>query len=130
MRLSKEQRFELEKRVLGDLLCLVNGEDVLMATDRGAVLLDGKPITDNELRSLKSEVQALKTMRIWRIFQETLKSHAERTMFIDSEDYEAMRSGKMLLYALRTMNTMIEVVEQGKFRPKPSMPKPSVIQSS
>ncbi len=125
MRLSQDQRTELEKRVLGDLLGLVNPENVLMSTPSGALLLNGVPVTDQELRNLQSEVQVLKHMKVWAIFQENLKFEAQRDMFVNSEDFDAMRSGKMLLYALATQAKIIKTIERAKG--KPSKPKTTVI---
>lgn len=93
---------------------MVDPKDALTATEDGRIYLDGQRIVMDELRQLQAEVKAIRGMRMWTIFTGTLRQHANKMMFENSNDYESMRSGKMVLYALDVQENMLKVIEKAQ----------------
>lgn len=88
----------------------VDPKEVLQVNKQKVMLLFGQPITEIELKNLKEEVKALKMLRIWRIFQETLKHEAIKQGFVEAENWEMTLSGKMMLHSLGIMQSITDAM--------------------
>lgn len=71
-------------------------------------LLNGDRIPVAELKRLKQESVYLKETQIWKIFQETLKSHAHKMIFINSTNYDDVLAGKLMLYNLNVQKKIVD----------------------
>lgn len=91
----------------------IDVKDVLVySKDTKQVLLFGQPISDIELKSLKEEAKALKTFRIWRIMQETLKHHAVQDGFLNALNWEQTLAGKMMVHSLGVIASIANLMER------------------
>jgi len=95
--------------LLRHLLGVVVPEDVI-TTDKGKLLLGGKVVEENELRSLISEVKALEGLRIYKIFNETIRNEAMDRGFNKSTSFDDLKSCKLMLYNLDVLNSICRVI--------------------
>lgn len=76
-----------------------------------AVTLGGEPLTVSEIKKLAGEVGTLKTLRLWAIFQETIREHAVELGFNKSKNWDECVAGKMLAYGLDIMLDTVTKIE-------------------
>lgn len=89
----------------------VDTRDVLVADKTRGLLLFGEPITEIELDNLRAEALSIKSFRIWRIFQETLKQEAIEQGLVNADKWEMTLSAKMMLHSLGIMASIVRVLE-------------------
>jgi hypothetical protein len=91
---------------------------VTLENGRAYYLLNGKKIDVAYLAKLKHEASHLKETELWKIFDNTLRSHAHKMMFVKSETFEDVLSGKLMLYNLdvqkKILDTLSEIQLQSK----------------
>ncbi len=85
---------------------------VFTSSKEGVCYVDGKRITAQELSVLQAEVKLLKATELQKLFTGTLRKHAYLLMFENSTNFEDMRSGKMLLHAIKTQENILEAIEK------------------
>ncbi len=108
----------LKNWVLKDLLLQVTAEDVFTYTPQGKLFLDGKQLTDGEVKSLQGEIKFLEETRIWKVYQETISQQAKDRMFEKAQSYEDMFSGKLLLKNLEIMRDINKIIKSWKPFPR------------
>jgi len=77
------------------------------------LFLGDYPIEDNVLWNLATECEQLKGMRIWSIFQETLKQQAQDLVFCNPgtpNEPEKAHGGKWMLYNLQEQKAIVELI--------------------
>jgi hypothetical protein len=77
---------------------------------RGYYLLNGEKIPVAYLAKLKQEASILKETELWKIFDNTLRSHAHKMIFVKSETYEDVVSGKLMLYNLDIQKKIVDTL--------------------
>lgn len=82
--------------------------EVLSVSKEQILLLGSERITETELKNLQMEAKTLKTFRLWRIMQETVKQKAIQMGFVDAETWERAMSGKMMLHNLGILHSIVE----------------------
>jgi len=91
---------------------------VTLENGRGYYLLNGKKIDVAYLGKLKQEASILKETELWKIFDNTLRSHAHKMMFVKSETFDDVMAGKLMLYNLdiqkKIVDTLAEIQLQSK----------------
>lgn len=97
---------------------LVDPDYVFAVGKSGQILLNGVQITTPELKSLKSEVKALKEFKIWQVIQSTLRQKAIEKAVLNSTDLYSLRgneqvlAGKMMIFNLDIQKTIINAIEK------------------
>lgn len=81
------------------------------------VYLDGKEVEKVEMHELRTEAGFFQRSKLWKIFQETLRSHAHKVMFVKSTSFDDMRTGKAMLYNLDIEKSIVDLLL--KIKPKP-----------
>lgn len=85
-------------------------------------MLNGQQITTPELKNLKSEVKALKEFQIYKIIQSTLRQKAIEKAVLSSTDLYSLKgneqvlAGKMMVYSLDIIKTIIQNVDNSKLK--------------
>ena len=100
--------------LLKDLLLQVNADDIFTYSPKGILYLEGKPMTEGEIRSLQNEIKFLEETRIWKIYQGTLGQQAKDRMFEKAQSYEDLWSGKLMLKQLEVMRDINKIVKSWK----------------
>lgn len=104
----------MKQRIINYLLrsCLnaVVTSDVI-TIDKGVIKLEGKNITEDELRQLIAEVKALEHFRIWSIMTNSLKFQAQDKMFNKALDFDDTMAGKLILYAISLQENIMKVIK-------------------
>lgn len=90
----------------------VDQNSVLRVDQSHRILLNGEEITATELENLRAEVGAFKNFRLWRLFDNTLRERAIEIGFVKAENWEQTSSGKMMLYNLGTMKSIMAAIEK------------------
>ena len=75
------------------------------------IFIDGEQITDGEYRSLVNEARYLETMRIWKIISGTLRQQAQRKMFEESQCWDDMVAGKMMLHSIGVIENIVKILK-------------------
>ena len=103
---------ETEKnKLLKDLLCVVNIEDVMTADKQGNLFLGGTKLQETELDSLRAEAEFLTNTHLWKILTMSLKEQAMKVMFEQSQTFDDMRAGKMMLYNLSVQENIVNLIK-------------------
>lgn len=76
------------------------------------MFIQGKKITDSELKMLKEESSYILRTRLWSILTNSLKDQAKKSMFERSKSWEDMLFGKAMLYNLDVQEKIIELIEK------------------
>lgn len=94
----------------------ISAQDVFRSvkTSSGPVIyLGDQLIQDNELWNLSSECDQIVNMRIWNVFQETLKNQAEELIFCHPgtpDELDKLHSGKWMLYNLKEQVAIVNLI--------------------
>ncbi len=102
---------------------VVDPQDVLRVTPDKKILLGGKEITEVDLENLQAEVKAFKHMRLFTLFDNTVRQKAIEMGFVESETWERTMSGKMMLFNLDMLKSLMASVEAVKPTPPPAPKK-------
>lgn len=89
---------------------IVNQEDVLTVSKRGKIFLKGMPVSDSEAAQLKTEAIMFQKSRLWQVMQETIKEQASRVMFENSQNFDDMKTGKLMLRNLDVQRKIVEAI--------------------
>ncbi len=100
----------------------VKVKDVLAVDKLGIISIDGQPLTPQEVSFLKSEVDMLRTMRIWSIFQETVKQKAIEKAVYTSLNFEQTLAGKMMLHNLGILKSITDAISNYEVPKPPELP--------
>lgn len=100
--------------VLKDLLNAPLPSDILGGDSAGRVFLNGQLLTDAELSKLQGEVKVFQDMRLFQVLLGTPRDVAMKVMFEKAQNWDDMRSGKMLLYALDLQMKVMHTIARGK----------------
>lgn len=88
-------------------------ENILSVNARtGDITLGGESITKTELETLAGEIYTLKQLRIWSIFQNSIREYAIQKGFLQATTLDQFKEGKMLEYAITMMETIVDKIEK------------------
>lgn len=96
--------------VLSSVVRVVTPQNVIR--DIGGVLYLGKnKVTKEELTSLKAEANALDSMRLWLIINESIKQTAYERGWRDSKTMDEVNAGKIQYNVLSTQQSIINTIK-------------------
>lgn len=92
----------------------IKAEDVIRTvrnkvTGKNEVYLGDYLMTEQEVSNLKEEVAFIIKTRIWEILTNTLGETARQAMFEKSKDFDDMKWGKAILYAIDVQNKIMNI---------------------
>lgn len=67
------------------------------------LLLDGKAMTENEIKNLQEDIKFIEKSKLWVIYTETLKNAAIEKAMYKSTSYDDMRNGKEVLEVIKLL---------------------------
>ena len=98
--------------LFGKFVRVVIPQDIISQDQRTKVIsLGGKPMTENELRSLQNECKALSDMRIWSILSETVKQQAFDTGWTTSTTMEHLNTAKTMYHTIDLQQSIINIIK-------------------
>ena len=106
------KRIQTENDLLRKLLCVVVPEDVFCVDKQGKAYLGGYPITEKEVKSLREEIAYLEKTRIWGVLTNTIANDAKQRMFECAKDFDDMRGGKFILYAIDLQKKIMNLIKK------------------
>ena len=89
-----------------------NPSDVLRSGKDGVLYLGGIKLSEQEVKNLDAEVQYFKSLRLYKIFTETVREQARLTMFENAKTFDDMKSGKAMLHAIGVLESILNAVEK------------------
>lgn len=109
----------------GMTLPILNEKEVLTIekTSTGVitrVLLGGKEVPIQLLKDLKFEAGKIESMKLWQVFQDTVKQQAYKAMFEKSETFDDLKSGKTMLYNLEVLKNIVDLLLKLQIKEKPT----------
>jgi len=115
VREERERQLALQDQQVNSKYCqqhwLVNPYDVLSEKD-DKIYLGNDPITDAEVGLLKAEAGQLEAMRLWRVFQETIKQRAIEMAVMNSQNFEQVVAGKMMIHNLGIQKAIVKLMQE------------------
>jgi hypothetical protein len=81
----------------------VVAEDIVTQDKFGNIYLGNIKLTAQEIKNIKEEIKFIETTRIWRIYIESLKEQAQKSIFDKAQTMDDLFAGKMMLYNLDIM---------------------------
>ena len=107
---TKKTVDELVNKRISELLGFVDENFIVTFNEKtGIVFVGGERITPEQAQNLKQEAELIKTLQIWKIFQNSIGDMARKTMFEKSMTFEDLRSGKMMLYNLSILKKIVDI---------------------
>jgi hypothetical protein len=105
----------LHNKLLNYLLNAITIDEIVTQDPKTkAILIDGNPVQDNEVRQLNAEIKALEGFRIWTLLSHTTKSKAEERIFKLAITTDDIHFGKAMLYNLSLQHSIIEAIKSKK----------------
>lgn len=86
----------------------VNPQLVFSVNLKGVCYLKDKPLTFDKSLQLKQDANQIINMLLWDVLQNTLRQKAIEKSVIESENWEQVLSGKMMIHSLNIINTIVE----------------------
>lgn len=83
--------------------------------EKGQLLLGNEVLSEKEVAILQDEIRVLKNFRIWGVMQDTVRQKAIEQGFYNSANWEQTLSGKMMVYNLDILRTLLATIELYKF---------------
>lgn len=90
----------------------VDPQEVVLVNQSNELFVGGVKLTDIELKNIQAEVKALKSFRLWSLFQNTVKQKAIETGFVKAETWERTMAGKMMLLNLDVLKSIVDSIER------------------
>lgn len=87
-----------------------------LSDDRTQILLGGKPLTDQQIVTLKSEAEVIERMHLWPLLVETVRQQAIATGFNKAENFEALVASKSVLFVTDWMKTWTTAIRSVKMK--------------
>ena len=115
-KVKKDLKEEVEKE-LGRLLGFIDKKSIITHDKiKGLVFIGGEMVTDpSRLSNLKSEADFILNSDLWKIISETITYMAHQRMFIKSETFDDLLSGKMWLYHVSIQKEILDILKS--YRP-------------
>lgn len=88
-------------------------EDII-TTDKGILKIGGRIPEKTELQALQAEAKAMEGFQLWKIMNETLRAEAIDKGWNKSLNYDDLKTGKMMIYSLDVMESIIKVMKNKK----------------
>lgn len=95
------------KKELNNLLSVVDTK-LIVSKHKGVLYIGGEKADQARLANLKAEAQFLQESDLWKIINETVKTLAERAMFVEGDSLEFLQKGRSMLYLLDTQKKIVE----------------------
>lgn len=99
---------EVVEEKLKELLGNVDYRAVVTNDKQGNIFVGGVKQEESQLMNLRSEAEFFLASDLYRILSETKKDLAYKTMFEKSENFEDLRTGKLVLYNISIDRNIIE----------------------
>lgn len=91
----------------------INVADVITWNPQSKIIYLGKNLlTEKEIQALKEEARYIKATRLWQIMTDTLGNTARETMFEKAKDFDDMKTGKAILYAIDVQEKILNIFDK------------------
>lgn len=71
-------------------------------------VFEGKPMRQEQIDLLKAEAKQWADTFLWKVLQKELKYHANRKMYIESQEVIDIVAGKLLVYYIDVISTRLK----------------------
>ena len=90
------------------------------------VVIGGKLLSEDELRTLRAEVNAIRGSRIWRILHENVLEDGKKRVFEASANLAQLNYGKAIIHTLQMQDNLMDAIlkSAGPMRPSRSPLQP------
>ena len=104
---QEDQRKTLNNSV-AELFNTISEKDVLFREKDGKWFLARQEITEGQLRQIGEEAEFILRCKTFREITNCMKYLINRKMFLESQTIEDLTAGKLLLYYLQTLETVLQ----------------------
>ena len=110
--MMKSLKNKLVNQLIKHLLSPIDDYHVLAVDKAGNEYLGGKAITNEERKQLRTEAKLLKTLRIWKVLQETIRQKSLEKGMIEATEWEHVLFAKAMLHDLGIMQSIVKQLEK------------------
>lgn len=110
---------ELIFTLLADKVGAVDPKNVFYSkqvgtTGKFACFLGGKKLTEAQLNNLREEAKTLRSMNIWKLFDDTLSHEAQMRMFKLAKSERDMDWGKAIMHSVAVIKAVVESISNAE----------------
>lgn len=101
----------LAEEKLAKLLSPIDPNKVLTFNEKTKqIYIGGILAEDIQLKNLKSEADALMSFALWELLCNSIKSLAEKALFIEGDNLDTMKKGRTMLFTLSTQKKILDTL--------------------
>lgn len=101
----------LAEEKLAKLLSPVDPNKILTFNDKTKQIYIGGVLSEDvQLKNLKSEADALASFALWDLLHNSIKSLAEKALFIEGDNLDTMKKGRTMLFTLSTQKKILDTL--------------------
>jgi len=83
-------------------------EDILQTTKTNGIIYKGSVLDRESKELIASQAKIIDDMFLWQILNDEMTFRAQEKMFSESESFEGMLFGKVMLYIIETQRNRIK----------------------
>lgn len=102
---------EFKNEALAFLFNMPDPSWIIRWNKTNELFLRNERIPNEQAVNLQNEIKLLESTQLWKILTNTLQQDAMERMFFNSKDFDDMRGGKMLLFALSIQQGVINRIK-------------------
>jgi len=103
-----ERKHQLLTLAVKKLFNTIGADDILRMNQEGQWMFQNRPLTPDQVRSLREEAQFFMNSRLWRYIMLDVKYQLNKKMFEESSITMDVMWGKLMLYLNDIIRTRIE----------------------
>lgn len=96
------------------LLPIIDPRDIVVFAKNGMIFVGGEQMGDAELRAMKEEIKFLEETKTWKLLTNYLNNQARLKMFEESQSFQDVLIGKMMLYNTNVQKEILERIKNTK----------------
>lgn len=104
---DREARRKILTLAVKRLFNTIGPDDILRAQQDGTWLYQGKQLNKEIQKILAGQAKSFIDSDLWKILQVDIKHQANKKMYIEAEDHEAVGFGKMWMFTLDALRTRL-----------------------
>ena len=105
IKLTKEDKLTRE---VANLFNTISYEDVLFREKDGKWFLGKIELTEAQKKQYAEEAAIMKNLYVWKEIEKCIKYLTNRKMFLESKTVEDLIGGKLVLFTLKNINTILD----------------------
>lgn len=99
-------------KILGRSFSKANPNNLISEDSKGILYIGKDPIPRETMIGLKEEILVIEKTRMWQILQEQIREKAIETAFTRSQNFDDVKTGKLIIFVLDTFKYFFDKVRE------------------